>query len=77
MHAKWNTGPSNRETDDGPIRMREKWNSGTEVEPKIGSLERKRNPMDLLCGPRQGRRQRILNAGAEGVLDQWQGELGN
>ncbi len=31
MHAKWNAGPSNRETDDGPIRMREKWNrSGTE-----------------------------------------------
>ncbi len=25
----------------------------------------------------QGRRQRMLNAGAEGVLDQWQGELGN
>ncbi len=26
---------------------------------------------------KQGRRQRMLNAGAEGVLDQWQGELGN
>ncbi len=26
---------------------------------------------------KQGRRQRILNAGAEGVLDQWQGELAN
>ncbi len=26
---------------------------------------------------RQGRRQRMLNAGAEGVLDQWQGEPGN
>ncbi len=25
----------------------------------------------------QGRRQRMLNAGAEGVLDQWQGEMGN
>ncbi len=26
---------------------------------------------------KQGRRPRMLNAGAEGVLDQWQGELGN
>ncbi len=30
-----------------------------------------------LMNQTQGRRQRILNAGAEGVLDQWQGELGN
>ncbi len=28
-------------------------------------------------GSVQGRHQRILNTGAEGVLDQWQGELGN
>ncbi len=26
---------------------------------------------------KQERRPRMLNAGAEGVLDQWQGELGN
>ncbi len=31
----------------------------------------------FLLMPQQGRRQRMLNAGAEGVLDQWQGELGN
>ncbi|XP_016108010.1 polyadenylate-binding protein 1-A-like [Sinocyclocheilus grahami] len=35
--TKWNRAPTNGEPDDGPIRMQDKWNSGTEVEPKIGS----------------------------------------
>ncbi len=64
MHAKWNTGPSNRETDDGPIRMREKWNrSGTEdwlaraqadpAQSSVGPLSTcvgHNNPTDCLFG---------------------------
>ncbi len=57
MHAKWNTRPSNRETDDGPIRTRQNWNwnrtfrTETELEPKIGATRWMKMQNDLLCWP--------------------------